>query len=99
MNSSEWEVILDYKDYESWMRFSRDLDSFFQGVYIRITDMLHVQYDICQHDEARTAFFDLDENRNEQRLFFEESWRQGKEIRQIVISLRYYQVSPTETQF
>ena len=60
--------------------------------------MPQVPHDICKHFETAFTFFDSDENVNEERLFFKESWRLGKEIRQIMISLRYYQVSPTETQ-
>ena len=61
--------------------------------------MPQVPYDICKHNESVLTYFDRDENVNEERLFFEESWSQGKEIRKIMISSRYYQVSPTETQF
>ena len=61
--------------------------------------MPQVPYNICMHYESWETYFDGDVNVNEERLSFEESWRYGKEIRQIIISLRYYQVSPTKTQF
>ena len=32
------------------------------------------------------------------RDFFEDDWRSGQEIHQIVITLRFYQVSPEKTQ-
>ena len=121
MYSTEWEVILDYKDYEPWMRFSEGRVSLKpymksikiliesqrkdqyrpKGAFIRVTDMPQVPYDICKHISPESVFtyFDRDENVNEERLFFEESWSKGKEIRKIMISSRYYQVSPTETQF
>ena len=70
-----------------------------QGVLIRITDRREVPHDICKGYYTGTTYFNSDENMNEERLFFEESWRKGKEIRQIMISLRYYQVSPTEYKF
>ena len=59
--------------------------------------MPQVPHDICYHDEPHMTYFDGDENVNEERVFFQESWQIGKVIRQITISLRYYQVSPTET--
>ena len=116
LNSTEWEVIVDYKDYEASMRFegrvsfkpylesfklieSQRKDSWSpKGVFIRITDMPQKPYDLCKHAESLFTYFDGDESVNEERWFFQESWRFGKVIRQLMISLRYYQVSQTETQ-
>ena len=53
--------------------------------------MPEVQFDICSDDNSQ-------KETNEFRVFFDGTWRHGKDIRQIVISLRYYQVSPTKTQ-
>ena len=59
--------------------------------------MPQVPPDFCNQYESYETYFDGDQNVNEERLFFAESWQMGKEIRQIMISLRYYQVSSTET--
>ena len=62
-----------------------------EEVFIRITDMPQTPFDICTND-------DIEKQKNEFRLFFDGNWRYGKEIRQIFISLRFYQVTPTKSQ-
>ena len=64
-----------------------------EGVNIRIGGLpersLNASFDFCLTNM---------DSENDISLLFDTDWRKGKEIRQIVMNVRFYQVSPSKTK-